>query len=211
MKKFISLVIVVVLAFSLSACGNSEPEARKTVEGFMNAFLELDFENITNYTNDSNIVPEEFKQLNIEAIMETVPEELEPYSKDFEDIFVKLIDKVKTALDYEILDVTEEEDGFKYTLKVTYPNINVDFESLLENNIDQAEVSKIIEEMLASGELSGSSSEEEVMGKIMSKMVELINGAIDKIELETISEDANLYVKEVDGKWLIDAGKSNIN
>lgn len=209
MKKVLSLVLILVLSVSLAACGGkSEQLARETADNFMTALIQLDLAEVENYIDDASGLPETFKNFDVDQIMSTLPADLNDYSEEFRGIITNLMDKVKGTMAYEIKSVEKVEGDYVFTLDLTMPVNDIDFESLIEDKVSDEAINKIVTDMVASGEITAASSQKEMMDALMGKFIEIINNTFNELEIKTETQEAQLFVSKIDDKWLVNAEKS---
>ncbi len=218
MKKILSLMLALVLVFSMTACGVSEKEneeaAKNVVESFLSAVSNLEMDKLKDYVVDEDEIPEEFAEMSIDKVMSEMPEEMEPYSEDFKKLFGGLFDKVKDKIEYEIKDVTKEEDDkYAVSVELTMPKLDdVDIESVVEENISEEDLTAIAMRLFAEGRITVNSTQQEIMDVLMPDVINALEDVFDGIELETETEEKEfVVVKTEDDKWLIDAKESGLN
>lgn len=218
MKKILSLMLALVLVFSMTACGVGEKEneeaAKNVVESFLSAVSNLEMDKLKDYVVDEDEIPEEFAEMSIDKVMSEMPEEMEPYSEDFKKLFGGLFDKVKDKIEYEIKDVTKEEDDkYAVSVELTMPKLDdVDIESVVEENISEEDLTAIAMRLFAEGRITVNSTQQEIMDVLMPDVINALEDVFDGIELETETEEKEfVVVKTEDDKWLIDAKESGLN
>ena len=224
MKKFLALLLAVVCTMSMVACGGTGKDtsagAEKVVESFMDAFCDLDMDKVKDYVVDENDIPEEIANLDLSAgikkIMEEMPSEAEAYASDFEKVFNDLIEKLKKSLSYKIKKTEKAEEDYIVTVELTVPDPekmeSIDMESLFAESLDETALNDMLMKMLAEGKISENSTEQEILDLIMPELIKIVKNVFDSIELETITKDVEIVVVQTeDGKWLVDAQKSNLD
>ncbi len=210
MKKLLSIITIAVLTLSITACsgGSDEEMAKKSAEGFLDAFVELDFETIADYMVEPDDLPEEVKSLNLDGLMDNMGEEMAPYKEDFKTVFDGLIGAFSKKMDYEILSITP--DGADYVVKadITMPKTEgIDFENMFTDAFTEEEITQLAIRLLAEGKITADSTPEEIMGAIMPTMIEKFESVLEGLQLETYTEEVKMTVVNKDGKWLIDIGE----
>lgn len=212
MKKLLSLLLVLVCTISLVSCGGTNDEAaRETVIAFMDAIADLDAETAEKYVDDASALPTEFKNLDLSKLMEGMPSDLGDYTDDFETLFSGLMDKVKKEISYEIKESKKTDDGFVFTLDVTFPDFETtNIDTLLEEQLDEESMQTLLMDMFTSGEITADSTETDIMNLIMPKMLDMLKTAFDKIEITTKTNESVFVVTKTDGQWLINTEKSNL-
>ncbi len=228
MKKLLSLLLALVLTFSLAACGggagdknskvnDSKEEATEVVEGFMDAYIDFDFADLEDYVDDFSDLPEEIQELDfssaLDEIIDEMPDGLSAYRDDWEDVFNRLFDIAKECMDYKITDVNEEsKDEYIFTVDLTVPDFeSVDFDSLVTNAMSEDTMMDLVTMGQASGELSEAPTEEEIMAFLAPTIIQKINDALYDVEFETESQEIELVVVEENNEWMIDASKSDLD
>ncbi len=207
MKKITAFVLALLCTLSLVACDGGEAEARLAAENFMNAVVALDKETLSGYMVEPSAIPEEMDEWNIDNIAEMLPPEMVAYTEDFKGAFAGFIDKVKSSLAYEIKECNKTEGGFIFTVALTTPDLeNLDVEKILEEKFSETDMNAIALELINSGAITATSTQEELMDAVMPKVTSLMKEAFDKLTIQTETEDIDLILIQKDGKWLVDAG-----
>lgn len=223
MKKLLALLLVVVLAFSVVACGTKDAgttekpgekpavekeddskEAEKVAEEFFDAFVELDFDKAEKYVDDKAVVEEAAKELDFDAMMDTLPDEFSPYKSYFEEMFDAILDAVLKDFDYEIKGV--EEDGDKYIVEVelTAP-VTTDLEGYFEDAMSEDSMGALAMELYTNGTITEDMSEDEIYDAVFAAMVDYVKDQVKNVDVSTETETVKVTVYEKDGEWLIEA------
>lgn len=208
MKKTVALLMAILCIVSLTACGNAETKARETAEGFLNAVVNLDFEGAKQYVDNEDAIPEAIENIDIGELMGSLPEELqEGYGDELKGLVTKITDRAKEKLSYEILGVTEGEGEYAYSVKLTLPDVDT---NALADSIDEKTVTDLFTGALTSGKITLGSSQEEILAAVMPELITLLDQMIDTMEIGAEESEIEVVVTETDGKWLVNAEKSNI-
>ncbi len=202
MKKLFALLLVVVCALSMVSCDDGEALATETMDGFMNALVTFDADAMASYLDDPQAVPEAIKNLDIDVLMSTIPEEQQVYKDYYAKIVDATIKKMSSITGYEIKDVASDEDGFVYTIAVN----EVQDTNVIDTAFSEDAMNDVITTLVEKGEITETTTEEELMDMIFDELVVMIND----LELKTSAVDKAFYVYEKDGKWVVNAKKSNI-
>ncbi|MBR2973392.1 MAG: hypothetical protein IKC41_04165 [Clostridia bacterium] len=211
--KSLCLVLVLCLALAFAGCGNREAaaqEAKTTVTSFMDALINLDMQEAAKYVDDPAALGEldiaNLSASTIDTVIENNPA-MQPYKDKFVPIFDKALAKAKEVCKYEI--TSEEDDGvdFIYTINLTTPGDGSKTEEALKNAmaeyLTQDGLMKLMNDLLASGKISASSSEDDILNVAFDAITGKVLEALDTIEIETKTEEMNVTVSETDGKWLV--------
>ncbi len=237
-KKLLALALSLMLAFGFAGCSSDnesdekdedtkveekadkdekkadpETEATKTAEAFLDAFVDFDYEGLQAVAADPDDVPEEFKDISVEAAiaaMGEIPEELADFEDRYTEIYEIMIDKIKSECEYEIKDVKEEDGDYVFTGTISAPDYNnIDFESYLGEQLNNEKMEAILMEMFESGEITEKTSEEEMMEKFMTAMFDAMKEAVESIDLseDVTEEEFELVVVKDGSKWVVDTNR----
>ena len=225
MKKLLSILLTFVLMFTLAACsilGNTKDNTKdveKTVTSFLDAFTNLELDGIEEYFVDGNKLPEAITEFDVDSVLEemtaSMSEELSAYAADFESIIIDMINKMKEKLSYEIKSIERADKGNEYIVSfdLTTPDVdNVDFEAIITEKMNETVMNDMIMKMFEEGTISETTSQEEMMDLIMSEVLPVIRDTVTTIDYDVTTEEKELIVIESeDGKWLIDAERSDLD
>ena len=154
-------------------------------------------------------IPEEIRDFDVDSIMETLPAEFEPYADDFEDLINSMLDKFSEMFSYEITEVTPDENNYIVTVKIKYPDFeNSNFEAIFNEMLTGEDYQTLISELLGSGEIDLTSTQEEVIDALLPRIISMLQTAVDNLEITAIETEGYLAVTNVNGRWLIDASLS---
>lgn len=214
MKRVLSLLLVLVCTVSFTACGG-EKQAKEAADGFMQAFVKLDGEAMAQYVDDPSEIQEAFENFDVDAIMETLPAELEPYFGHFEGFMNDVVGMMKNELSYEIKEIKKNGDEFIAIVDVTYPSAvlddDFDIEGVLGESLGDNIGNEIIMELFNSGEISLASTEEEIMNLALPKVFERLKESLKEILKDVETQEIELVIIEENGKWLVNAEKSEFD
>ncbi len=209
MKKLLCLLLAMVMCFSLVACSSEEgagsdsaEEAEKAFTGFMDALCAFDAEAMADYVVDPDAIPEEIKNVNVEAMMATMPEMMAAYEEDLRGVYTALLEKYTAAVSYEKKDSEETDDGYVFTVDMSMPK--EDPADSLQNSLTEEAFTELLVEKVTAGELSLDATEEEAMAVIMPAFFDMMNKEIESMEFEIETTEKEIIVSEVDGEWLVD-------
>ena len=173
MKKLISLFLTLTLALSMTACGSSKKDAQEAAQGFMDAFIKLDYDGIKEYIDDETAIPESIKNLDADKVVESLPAELSEYSEDFESIFNDVIKKATDDMSYEIKGIEKNNKDYEVTVEVTLPDFeNIDIESVIGEQLNEEAMTNLLMEMISSGEITDFTDQKAIMDVLIPKIVE---------------------------------------
>lgn len=211
MKKFLSVILSLIMLVSLVAClpQSDEAKAKAAVNDFLGAITTFNLDEAENYVSDPSVIPEEIRGFDVDSIMETLPAEFEPYADDFEDLINSMIDKFSEMFSYEITEVTPDENNYIVTVKIKYPDFeNSNFEAIVDEMLTGEDYQALISELLGSGEIDLTSTQEEVIDALLPRLISMLQTAVDNLEITAIETEGYLAVTNVNGRWLIDASLS---
>ncbi len=206
MKKLIALLLTLVCAVSLVGCGGSEESellATETAVGFLDALAALDVEAMSSYLDDSEAIPETAKNLNVENILANLPEEMVAYEDNFKEMAEAIIAKLSSYSSYEITEVAD--NGGEYVFTADFVSAELE-ENFFETALGQENLIEILNALVESGQIDETTTDDEAMNLIFAEIVSIIN----EMELETSESNKEITVYEKDGKWVVNAEKSNI-
>ena len=213
MKKIFALLLAVVLAFSLAACGEAKApdrteEIRTAADGFLGVIESGDFEKLAEFASEdvisdfhldqlSGIADSFFSELGIDpsAVDESTKEKITAYVDTMMENFLT---------SYEIKDVSEK-DG-KGIVKA---ELNLGFSLDEIKNMDlSSELEGIVSDYLAEhmGELAALASDETaLMNKVITDLAPVMLDKYSEKMLATDggTEEVTLTLEEKDGKWIV--------
>ena len=213
MKKIFALLLAVVLAFSLAACGEAKApdrteEIRTAADGFLGVIESGDFEKLSEFASEdvisdfhldqlSGIADSFFSELGIDpsAVDESTKEKITAYVDTMMENFLT---------SYEIKDVSEK-DG-KGIVKA---ELNLGFSLDEIKNMDlSSELEGIVSDYLAEhmGELAALASDETaLMNKVITDLAPVMLDKYSEKMLATDggTEEVTLTLEEKDGKWIV--------
>ena len=213
MKKFFALLLAVVLAFSVAACGEAKApdrtEAIRTAaDGFLSAIESGDFEKVSEFASEEvmddfnldqldGMVDSFFNEMGVDssAIDESVKEKLNSFVETMKENFLT---------SYEIKDVSEKDGKgivkADLSLGFNFDEIqNMDLSSALEGIVSDY----MTEHRAELVELAG--DEAALMSKVITDLAPVM---LDKYSEEMLAtgggtEEVILTLEEKDGKWLV--------
>ncbi|MBQ9097388.1 MAG: hypothetical protein IJY55_03245 [Clostridia bacterium] len=221
MKNIISktfcLILALCLALSFAGCGNNAKdaqEAKTTVTAFMDAVVNLDMNEATKYVDDQAVIDSlelgDISGLAIDTAIQQNPE-MAQYKEKFVPIVDKAIEKAKEVCSYEIIAEEKESSGFVYTINLTTPNDSTAAEEQLKKAMEeyttQDGLMKLMGELLSSGKVTLSSSQDEIINATFDVLLDKIINALDNITFETKTEEINVTVSKTGDKWLVNTAE----
>ena len=208
MKKVLSLLLAIACAFSITACGgkSGEKEARAALENYLSALLKLDGNAASQYIDH---LPENFDDITLDSFMGSMPDMLHPYESELKTMYDVLIGRVTEKTAFEIKNVEGKGEEYTYTVTINTPDFeSLDIEAVLTDSINQDAITDIVLDAFHSGKLGVNSSEKEILDVVMPIVIEHANEAIADMSLDFNEEDEKFVVTLQNGKWLVNAEKS---
>lgn len=211
MKKILSLLLSLLLLFTLISCVDSgEQEAMQTVQNFLDKLIVLDIEGAKAYVDHPDELDDIFEGISKDTLFQAVPAEFQKYADDFNTIIDSMLNKCASVMTYNIKDTYKEDGCFIYVVDMTYPNMDFDFEDAFEQSFTEEVMMGIATELLSSGKITTTSTQEEIYDALMPKVFQKAQEVINEMELKTKMESIEIAVIEKDGKWLISAEESDL-
>lgn len=213
MKKVFALLLTVLLAFSLAACGEAKTpdhtdEIRIAADGFLAAVEAGDLEKVAEFASED--VMEDFNLDQLDGMIDSFFTEagIDPSTVD-ESVKEKLNSFVDTMkenflLSYDIKDVSEKDGKgvVKADLNLGY-NLdeirNMDLQGDLEGIVSEYMNEHMAELLVLSGDQAA------LMNKVITDLAPVM---LDKYSAEMLAtdggtEEVTLTLEEKDGKWLV--------
>lgn len=178
-KRFLLILTVAALLFTITACGAADNEVKSTVNGFMQAMKDLDMEN----AKAQSFMPKMEPIYNEDGELQEIPEDGDLPNTDEA---MRLHEKFFKELAWELGDVKVDNDNATVQVKITNKKIPEAFQMALINVYMSGQEEK---ETL---------TEEETVEKIMKALDE----SLEQTDLATQEVEAKLNKK--DGKWLLE-------
>lgn len=216
MKKLLSVLLIIVLALFAVSCDESEKsseqaEVEKTAKAFMDAYMELDGEEIKKHVVDPDDVPEFLdRELLLSSVTGLLPDEFGSVSNDFEDFMNTIIDTMTKDWSYTIKSTEKTDDGYTVSVETNVSNLDdVDFKGILENVFSDEDVlMSLIMGLYEAGKISDDMTESEMMEAMMPEIFKIATEAVKELEFEMEIKKTELVIVNSDGKWLVDSEKS---
>lgn len=218
MKKIVSVLTGIALLASLTACGGNGGSgsklsskacpAEKTVDGFMQALVTYEWDDLEDYTSGSD-VSGEFTD-GLDEITEGL-ESLAGMGIDADKID-EVMKKVMGTLEYKIVKCDEDDESAEVLVEVSVPDFDsIDFEDedVLMEMLGVSDEEELLEKYTGKSmdELSDIDEDEaeELMEDMISKMVDdMADGMVDMVEnTDKLEEQVTFVVEVEDGEWLI--------
>lgn len=218
MKKIVSVLTGIALLASLTACGGKGGSgsklsskacpAEKTVDGFMQALVTYEWDDLEDYTSGSD-VSGEFTD-GLDEITEGL-ESLTGMGIDADKID-EVMKKVMGTLEYKIVKCDEDDESAEVLVEVSVPDFDsIDFEDedVLMEMLGVSDEEELLEKYTGKSmdELSDIDGDEaeELMADMISKMVDdMADGMVDMVEnTDKLEEQVTFIVEAEDGEWLI--------
>ena len=222
MKKILSLLLVLMLAVSLVACGGaakedtSEKDATKVVEKFMDALIEFDADEAEKYIDDPDEIPEEFRDItNLDGLMGNVPAEFEMFEDKFKKMAEDIIDKFRDEFKYEIKETEKDGENVIVTVVMEGPEPSGIEElgaeiSSYASNLTEEDANAYLERLLQSGKITESSTQEDLLSALFDLIIDDMIKYISDYEFETEEKEFEFVVVNEDGEWVIDTKESEL-
>lgn len=215
MKKIVSVLTGIVLLASLTACGGNGGKlsskacpAEKTVDGFMQALVTYDWDDLDDYTSGSDVSGELTDGL--DEITEGL-ESLASLGIDTDKIN-EVMKKVMGTIEYKIVKCDDDEESAEVLVEVSVPDfdsIDFDDEEVLMDLLGVSDEEEMLEKYTGKtmDELYDIDEDEaeELMADMISKMIDdMADGLVDMIEDgDKLEEQVTFTVEAEDGEWLI--------
>lgn len=190
-------------------------EAVAVADNFMAAYAKFDFETAAQYIDDASFLenpaigmladPDQLLQMISESM--GIPEEASVYLKHFNSGFVTMVERLKSAMTCERIAYDLVDGNYEVVFKTATPNIE-SFSAALEllsNAFNEDTVVEIATTLMENGTLTTESTEEEAIDAVCKFIGEQFTAAISEAELSTVEDEQTVVVKNVDGKWLVNA------
>lgn len=176
--KFISVLVMLSILFSLSACNKREtPEA--AMEKAMQAILEMDEATMAYYFNNTDTI------MNLENTGDTLDETESEYFQ----LFMK-------HFRYEIISTEEKDDTAVVTIEIT----NADMGSVLASILQQA-----FSELLSYAFLP---EEQQLSDEEMDALyLQYFTNALNAEDLATVTNTVSVHMNYVEDHWKIEASE----
>ena len=218
-SKTFCLILALCLALSFAGCGNSAAdaqEAKTALTAFMDAVVNLDMNEAAKYVDDPAVIDNlglgDISGLALDTAIQQNPE-MAQYKEKLVPIVNKAIEKAKEVCSYEIIAEEKDSSGFVYTISLTMPNDSTAAEDQLKKSMEeyttQDGIMKLMGELLSSGKITMSSSQDEIMNATFDVLSVKIMDAIDNITFETKTEEMKVTVSKTDDKWLVNTAEMN--
>ena len=180
-------------------------EAKEAVDGYVNAMITFDAEKLAEYVEggkDSEAVNlfsfDSLVNMLVESGL-TSKEAAETAIKPLYDAAIE----VYSESTYTVNGFAKSEDGYNFS--ITLNTIKVDIDAISEKYSTQEALNPILEELLLSGKITESTTQEEAVTMLLevlcSKMAEDI--LAEKTSGERVDETIVVPVKKVGDKWVV--------
>ena len=108
-------------------------------------------------------------------------------------------------MSYKIKKTSQDGDGYVFLIELTAPDFEkIDLETTLAQKLTEDAINGIVNDLIASGDITDATTEEEVLPLIVPPMFELMNQAVAELSLETEITEEEFSVKKDGGKWFVD-------
>ncbi len=216
LRKILCLMLALVCVLAFAGCGggqNDEQAATDTVESFMDALMDLDIEEMKEYVTDEDDLDfGKFEEITAEALLDEITAgepQMAAFADDFEPICEKMIDMIKDNLSYEITEVEKDGKNFVFAVEIEVPDFD-GMSSNLNRSMNSIDINSIAQELLTSGKITATSSQQDIMNAIMPKIISVMDDALDNVKVTTDTEDCEVIVVKEGKEWLIDATESDV-
>ncbi len=225
MKKLLSILLILALALSMSACSSyekfgvgdyeknyandEEREVCEVAESFLESWQDWNFATLKNYiTRPEKLIGYTWDMhLNtmIEEQLGGIPPEYIAYSRDLKDAYTNLLVRGRNELTYEIKQIEKSsDDAYTLTITVTEADVVTAFRNQHEEN-----QKTLLEELKNAGTITDDMTETEQNRIFIPENVKLFMKIADTVEFESNITDKKLIIVKKDGKWLIDFDASD--
>lgn len=223
--KLLCLVAVLACVVSLAGCGAGSPaaeaEAKAAATGFMDALINLDISAAQAYLDDAEGLDSEFiESLSMDKVIEEAMagnEAVAGFEDKIRPIFDVVIEKIKAVMSYEIVGSQMFGEDYVFDVKITSfdDEKTGEMENVLENamskHLTNEGMTQLATKLLEEGKISDQSSETEIIGAFFDELMPEITKSIEEMEIATKVIDGQVVVSEVDGKWLVNVMKSDLD
>jgi len=226
-----SVIITSPEKLEASTSNPEEAEARKVAKAYIEAVATLDIQKAAKLSVNGDELSADITEGNFtDYIIDTVIEEIqnaegstsvltgtdETMSEYLRVLLEGGFDAFIKNITYDIDSVQEENGEYIYTVNITMPD-SVYVESAIANSFDEEKINaisqEIVAELAASGKITPTLTEEELMALMMvpmaEKMVPVMADAISACKTSTTTETVTVVNK--DGKWLVAEGEFGVD
>ena len=204
-KKAVALLVAAVVML-VTACKISSEEVGAYAQSVLDASYKADFDEYMEQTDATKEEAENFYESNIDQMMTSAGFDAAGLSDELLENYRQLFKDMLALAEYEVGDVTEEEDG-SFTVAVTAKPFTV-FEGL------EAEVTEAVQAELAGiTDISQIPGEDEINQMVFQKMYEVLQSRIEsptygepqQAELRVAPDSDNMYVVDDSDMRALDA------
>lgn len=180
MKKYLSVVLALILCLTLASCGSKRASAESVVENGIKAFQSVDQEAMQQYWGDADFT---------DIPMDGVASGDDAYGQE-------LLKKLASNLTYQITGSSEDEGAGSATVTVEFTNVNMGvilpewFGDMLSKSFEYAFLPE-----------DQQPSEEELSAMYMDSL----NSAIDNHADDVVTNTVEITLSLVDDEWKINA------
>jgi len=92
-----------------------------------------------------------------------------------------------------------------------FDEVNKSFEDTLKSSVSNQKMNELITKLFTNGTITASSSQQEILDAVMPEVINLMIESVDDFKVDTETEEKELTISKIDGEWLINTKKSNID
>ncbi len=218
MKKVLSIVLALAMAVTLlagcqnQATQNNQELATKTIESYMDALVEFDFEKASNYSNYPEKILESAPYTNkedaVQKMLTALPENVQKYESSITNFAEAVFNLMQDNMTYQITDIQKVGNSYVASLEITSVDTEkFDIAELMTNMMAEIDINSLLNEQLETGAINENMSQEEIYDVLFPVLFESMTDAVKNLPAETTAKEQTFTVIQVDGKWLIDVSE----
>jgi len=177
----------------------------------------LDVDAMENYLDDADAIPEDMANFDIDTLVDNAIDSnpaIAPYEEDFTKFAEAVVEKMTDNMSYTIVETEKDGKDYVVTVEMTMPDfdeVNKSFEDTLKSSVSNQKMNELITKLFTNGTITASSSQQEILDAVMPEVINLMIESVDDFKVDTETEEKELTISKIDGEWLINTKKSNID
>lgn len=191
--------------------------AEEPVNGFFEAFKQLDGEKMASYMDDPSYAEDAMASLaqlsDFDAFSNLMAEtmgDVSAFENEIRAFYDALIAKVTSNISGTIEGNVKVGDDYHVNVAITFPNFeNGDPLGFMEDAISEEAVMEIFMSLYETGEINEDMLEEELAAKLLPAVFEVFTKSVNDMEITTVTKEGIFVVSNIDGKWLISMEKTD--